>query len=355
MKLSSSGQGGVSAGGNVECMPAVNEPIHAPEFQPGGWLNSPPLSVKALRGQVLLVEFWDFTCINCLRALPYLREWWRRYQDAGLVIVGIHSPEFEFAKDANEVRGAVEELGLAFPILLDNELHNWHAWANRYWPARYLVDKDGCISYFHFGEGDYVGVEWNIQLLLRQAHPGAVYPPPMSPLRASDEPGAVCYKATPELYLGYQRAQIGNAEPLRPDRTTRYTLVGEEKVDTIYLEGHWHSSAEAVTLAMEVGSLIVRYRGKEVNVVLTPPPGGAGIVEVLQDGAMPSIDEVGKDVCFEDNAMLVHVDRPRCYQVINNPRYGTHTLRLLVRTPGISAYTLAFITECVEETGEAAA
>ncbi len=222
-------------------MPAINETIPAPEFQPGEWLNSPPLSLQALRGRVVLVEFWDYASINCLRTLPYLREWWRRYRGAGLMVIGVHAPQFAFGKNPREVERAVRALSLDYPILLDTEHLTWHAWANRYWPARYLVDPEGCISYFHLGEGDYVGGEWNIQLLLHRIAPSAVFPPPMPPLRPADEPGAVCYHVTPEVYLGYQHVRLGNAEPLHPHHTAHYTHTGDDKLDTLYLDGYWHS------------------------------------------------------------------------------------------------------------------
>jgi len=335
-------------------MPAVNEPIHAPEFHPGIWLNSPPLAMKALRGQVVLVAFWDYTCINCLRTLPYFREWWRRYQEAGLMMVGIHTPEYDFAREERYVRRAVLELDLEYPILLDNERRNWHAWANRYWPARYLVDQDGYIVYFHYGEGDYVGSEWYMQLALHQLDPSIVFPPPMLPLRPSDEPGAVCFHATPALHLGYQRGRIGNPEPLRPDRTIQYAATAEAEPDTVYLQGLWQNGPESATLVGDAGEVIVHYRAKEVDVVLTPPPGGTGHVAVLQDDELPTSIQ-GNDVQLEGDAAVITVDTPRLYNIINNPHHGTHTLRLQVRTTGLSVYAFSFITECIDEVhGEAA-
>ncbi len=330
-------------------MPAVNEPIHAPEFHPGTWLNSTPLSLQALHGRVVLVLFWDYTSINCLRTLPYLREWWRRYHEAGLVIIGVHTPQFSFGKNPQQVERAVRDHSLDFPILLDDEQHNWHSWTNRYWPTRYLVDKDGNISYFHLGEGDYVGFEWNIQLLLRQVQASAVFPPPMQPLRPSDEPGAICCHATPELQLGHQRGQLGNAEPLHPNHTVLYTHPGKDKLDTLYLDGYWHSGPEAVTLSSGQGGLTILYRGKEVAAVLTPPEDSAGRAEVQQDGDMLSNTALGDDVRNEGNAVVLTIDTPRLYSLVNNPHFGVHTLRLLFTTPGVSLYAVSFVSECVDE------
>ena len=230
---------------------------------------------------------------------------------------------------------ALLDLALDFPILLDSARLNWQTWANRYWPARYLVDKDGYVSYFHYGEGDYVGFEWNIQLLLRQRQPATVFPAPMLPLRPADEPGAVCYRCTPKLYLGYQREQIGNPAPVCANRTVRYVTLGEEKPDTPYLQGYWHNGPEAVSLAAGDGEIHVRYRAKEVAIVLTPPEEGAGRVEVLQDDAVLANEARGDDAQADGQAIVLSVERPRLYSVVNNPHHGQHTLRLRFCTHGI--------------------
>lgn len=330
-------------------MPAVNEPMHAPEFHPGAWLNSPPLTLSALRGQVVLVEFWDYTSMNCLRALPYLREWWGRYRAAGFLLIGVHAPRFAFGKNPRVVENAVRELALDFPILLDHELRNWHTWGNRYWPARYLVDGDGCISYFHLGEGDYVGCEWQMQLLLRRGQSAIDFPPPLAPLRLADEPGVVCSPATPELQLGYGRGPLGTAQPMRLRQTLHHTHCGEEQLDTLYLDGDWRHGAEAVTLVAGAGVLAVRYRGKEAAAVLAPPVQTGGRVEVQQDGGRLPSDACGGDVRDEKDATRVHIDTPRLYRLVNNPHFGTFTLRLLFTTPGTSLYALSFLGECMED------
>ncbi|MGE5138048.1 MAG: redoxin domain-containing protein, partial [Rudaea sp.] len=156
-----------------------------PEFEPGNWLNSPPLRMRDLRGKAVLVDFWDFTCINCLRTLPYLVEWYRRYHDKGLVIVGVHAPKFSFAQNPELVAEAAWANRLDYPILLDNEFKTWQAFANRYWPAKYLIDGDGYIRYQTYGEGHYAETERAIQTVLSEL--GADhFPPPMEPIREMD-------------------------------------------------------------------------------------------------------------------------------------------------------------------------
>ena len=176
-------------------MVEIHKPIvRAPDFAPGAWINSEPLHLETLRGRVVLTDIWDFTCINCIRTLPYLVDWHRRYADRGLTIVGVHSPEFEFAKNGRQVEAAARRFGLAHPIVLDNDYDTWTAYANRYWPAHYLIDPQGYIRYTRFGEGGYHDVEMALQRLLRELDPSIDLPEPMPPLRAEDRPGAVCHR-----------------------------------------------------------------------------------------------------------------------------------------------------------------
>ena len=192
-------------------------PVNAPELTGGEWLQGGPVPVRDHDGPTL-VDFWDYTCVNCLRTLPYVQEWHRRYADLGLNIVGVHTPEFSFAKNADHVRRAIGYLDLDYPIVLDADFAIWQAYANRYWPTKYFVDGTGKIVARHYGEGGYRESEELIQMLLRQ-QPGfdAELPELMEPVRAEDTPGAVCYRVTPELYCGHQRGLIGNVAQLTPD------------------------------------------------------------------------------------------------------------------------------------------
>ena len=186
-------------------------PPDAPELigTPADWLNSPPLKREELRGKVVLVDFWEYTCVNCIRTLPYLKEWHKRYAKDGVVIIGIHTPEFAFAKDRKNVAQAVKNLGITWPVLLDSEYKNWMAYHNSFWPRKYFINREGNIVADHAGEGGYGESEARIQYLLKEINPDAVFPEVMEPIRDTDRPGAVCYPTTPELYAGERGALNG--------------------------------------------------------------------------------------------------------------------------------------------------
>lgn len=338
-------------------MPVVREPIHAPEFFPGEWLNAPPLSMAALDGKIVLVDFWNYTCSNCLRTLPYLLEWWHRYRAHGFMLVGIHTPEFAFAKRLENVTVAVQRLGIDYPVLLDNDQRNWSAWTNRFWPTKYLVDARGYIRYFCYGEGHYRHTEQEIQRLLREINPTVDLPDIMPALRPTDEQEAVCYRSTPELHLGYERGRLANRERYRPNQTVAYAAETTDSLDIVTLGGYWMNGPQSVTLTADVGTLAVRYRGKEVNLVAVPPDTGSGCIVIEQDGAPLPLSALGADARPNGGEVYVSVDQPRMYNLVKNPSYGTHHLRLRMTTPGISLYVLTFVTECIsaESSEEAAA
>lgn len=327
-------------------MPILNEPIHAPEFQSGEWINSSPLTMSSLKGTVVLIDFWDYTCINCLRSLPYVQEWWRRYHEHGLQVIGVHSPEFTFAKDSANVRTAVLELGIEYPVLLDNSHLTWQVWATRYWPSKYLVDTRGYIRYFQYGEGQYQDFELDIQHLLHELYPEMAFPPPMEAIRPSDIPGVSCLSATPEQYLGFRRGQLGNREEYAPNQVVLYAQQQTAKEDAVYLQGQWYNDSEAIVLAGMVGSLEILYKGKEVNIVATPPKNGIGVITVEQDNLPIPKEAFGRDMVQKEDQSIVRIDAPRLYNIIDNPHFGIHLLRLSSKNVGIALYTITFITEC---------
>lgn len=333
-------------------MPAINEPIRAPEFAPGEWLNSAPLRMEEMCGKVVLVDFFDYSCVNCLRTLPYIEAWWERYRELGLQVIGIHTPEFSFGTAQVHVQRAVKRLGIPYPVLLDAGRRNWSAWANRYLPTLYLVDERRYITYFQYGEGAYQMTEAQIQILLGRLHPEAAFPSFLAPLRATDNPGAVCEKATPELYLGYGRGRLGNTEGLVPDTTVTYRLPPLLSPEVPYLEGDWQSGLESATLMSDEGSIVVRYRAKEVHLVLAPPNGGKARVAVEQDDAAVDPNERGADVYAMADIEVIDVTEPRAYQVVNNPTFDEHELRLRLLTPGLAVYSLSFVTDCLTDEDE---
>ncbi len=323
-------------------------PIPAPELEGGTWLNSEPLTMVSLKGRPVLIEFWDYTCINCLRTLPYLKEWHRRYSPNGLAIIGVHAPEFSFAKSEDHVRQAVQDLGIEFPVVLDNDFKIWQAYSNRYWPAKYMVDAKGNVRSYHHGEGAYDQVEEALQALLREVSPDLSLPEVMQPLRDADTPGAVCYRVTPELYLGYERGRPGNTAGITPDRPATYRDPGKHVDGFFYLGGDWLLAGEY--LARPVGAssesrLSMRYTSKEVNIVTHPPlAGGTATIRVLQDGAALPAEDAGEDVRQEGSEAVVTVDRPRMYRLVNNRELDSHELTLLTTAEGVALYVFTFVS-----------
>ena len=322
-------------------------PVHAPEFPKNvTWLQGGPLSMAELRGRPVLIDFWDYTCLNCLHTLPYVKAWHARYKDHGLAIVGVHAPEFSFAHNADNVRRAVAEQGLAYPIVVDNDYAVWQAYANRYWPAKYLVDREGYLRYYHFGEGAYDETEQAVQALLREATPDVILPGLLEPLRDEDKPGAVCYRVTPELYLGHQRGRIGNTAEIAIDKPGTYKDLGKHAEGYFYLEGDWLLAAESC--ARPVGAsgesrLHVRYMAKEVNLVMMPPYGGGeGRLELLQNGVPLPPEDLGEDARIEDGKAVVVVSTPRMYRLVNNREIDTHELTLVTQSDGLSLYAFTF-------------
>jgi len=324
-------------------MPQINETIYAPALDGGEWVQHGPVNLRDLRGKaVVLVDFWDYTCVNCLHTLPYVAGWHAGYERDGLVIVGIHAPEFSFARDRANVVAAIKQFGLEYPIVLDNGYTIWRAYSNRYWPAKYLVDAQGRLRYYHFGEGFYQETETQIQKLLRELNPTLELPPPMEPVRDSDRQGAVCYRVTPELYLGYARGQFGNPTGVTQDKPADYVDPGRHAEGAAYLSGRWTVGQESSTAESAGATLSLRYTAMEVNLVLSPPSAGAGRLElILPDGERP-----GRDVKIENNRMFVMVDHAGMYRLVANPSVVPGAMQLKALDPGLSAYAFTFVS-CV--------
>jgi thiol-disulfide isomerase/thioredoxin len=302
--------------------------------------------MRDLRGRPVVVDFWDYTCVNCLRTIPYLKEWYGRYSPHGLAVIGVHAPEFAFARERGYVARAVKDLGINYPIVLDNSYAVWDAYANRYWPAKYLVDKDGYVRFYHFGEGAYSEVEGQIQSLVKESKPEAELPEVMPPVRPEDQPGAVCYRGTPELYLGYGRGRIGNSD-VWPDKTARYREELTERDGYAYLAGDWLLGKESISRSEAASGeslLYLRYSAKEVNVVVYPPRKPPGNIELLQDGHPLPAEDAGADARMEDGRSVVLVQAPRMYKLVNNREFGTHDLSLSTTSDGIGLYVFTFVT-----------
>ena len=326
--------------------PGLQEAKPALELEGGEWLQGDPVRIRD-RGAPVLVDFWDYTCLNCLRTLPYLREWHRRYAEHGLAIVGVHTPEFSFAGNAEHVRQAIERLEIPYPVVLDTGFNIWKAYENNYWPAKYFIDGQGMIRARHFGEGGYEESETFLQALLREQDGfSAELPAPMDPVRPEDAPGAVCYRVTPEIYCGYARGPIGNVGTVAPDRPMSYADHGKHIEGAIYLEGDWLLGSENVARpfgASGVSRLRLEYMAADVNLVLHPPvTGDAGCLRVLLDGEPVDEQAAGEDL----EVGGVTVDRPRMYRLLRADDVERHSLTLETESDGLAAFTFTF-TSCL--------
>jgi cytochrome c biogenesis protein CcdA/peroxiredoxin len=304
----------------------------APDFSGGGrWFNTggEPLSLGRLRGRVVLVDFWTYTCINCIRTLPYLKAWDARYRKAGLTVVGVHTPEFPFERDSGNVEHAISTDGIRYPVVQDNAYDIWRAYGNEYWPAEYLIDARGRVRYTHFGEGDYDADERAIRALLAERGDRRMAGG-LSRVRALRAPSL----ATPETYVGTARAEGFAAPPL--DGTHDYVAPASLRLNAFALGGVWDEAAEQGT-ARQDASIELEFQAQRVYVVLGPPPGRSAHVRVLLDGRPIPAALAGDDV----RGGAIAVDRQRLYGVVALPRPGRARLSLRI-DPGISAYAFTF-------------
>jgi thiol-disulfide isomerase/thioredoxin len=315
----------------------------APELTKiSGYINSNPITLADLKGKVILVDFWTYSCINCIRTIPYLNAWYEKYADDGLVIVGVHTPEFEFEKDYNNVKAAVEKFGIKYPVALDNEKQTWNTYENRYWPRKYLIDSEGYIRYDHIGEGAYAETEKVIQSLLteRTEYMGANSAIDQS---ISNPEGAQSVNFdrinTPELYFGYQYASmpLGNSEGYKPDQVVKYTIPDDTKIvpNRIYLAGQWKNNADHMELQNEVGRIVLSYSAKALNIVA----GSSGELRILEDNSQPDDSSRGTDVS-EDGT--VKINGQRLYNVVMHKEYGNHQIAIDVIGRGFQIYTFTF-------------
>lgn len=310
-----------------------------------GWLNSTPLAPADLRGKIVLVDFWEYTCVNCLRTLPYLRDWYGKYRDAGFTIVGVHSPEFGFSGDSPNVSAAAKRLGVTWPVVLDDNFNIWKRYHNDGWPHEYLYDRNGNLVDSVSGEGHYPETEAKIQALLRQSDPHAQLPPIMAllPQDSYDKPGAVCYPITPEIL--FERTRVTNATSLnRGAQETNYIDNPSAHRDGgVYLQGYWRGTDQAMISASSDGYLILPYRAIQVLSVMKPESGGSTRVDVTQDGHPIAHGEAGSDLQYDSGGTsYVQVDAPRAYELVNNTRYAQHELKLAPQRYGVGIYSFAF-------------
>ncbi|HVX03360.1 MAG TPA: thioredoxin family protein [Nitrososphaera sp.] len=321
------------------------------------YINSPqPFKLSDLKGKVVLVDFWTYSCINCIRTIPYLNAWYEKYADQGFVIVGVHSPEFDFEKDPANVQAAVEKFGIKYPVVQDNDHATWNAYQNRYWPHKYLIDDQGFIRYDHIGEGGYADTEKVIQSLLqeRRADLGqnataAINNSTTSSTTVNPE-GAQSVNFgminTPELYFGYNyaRSNLGNPEGFDPGKVVTYSLPDDKnnnndndsiKPNAIYLSGDWLNAPDSMELKSHTGKIVLEYSAKSVNIVA----GGTGKLQVSEDGHAVAAADRGADVNSDGTA---DISGQRLYNLVMHGGYGDHKIVIDVTGEGFKIYTFTF-------------
>lgn len=323
-----------------DALPVLSQSM--PEFtEIESWLESDPLTAEGLKGKVVLIDFWTYSCINCIRTLPYVTSWHEKYKEKGFTVVGVHTPEFAFEKDEDNVREAMRRHGIAYPVALDNAYGTWNAYRNRYWPAHYLFDAQGRLRHVHFGEGEYDVMERNIQALLEEAGAEA----DMALVEAIEGP-EFRKIGTRETYLGYDRMEfLASPEGIAHDAARAYTAAPPYALNRFYFSGEWRVEAER-SLPSPGARLIYRYDAAVANLVLSSedPDGPARRVDVTLDGRPVPEALRGEHLNVDESgATYLLVQEAKLYEIVDaGGAYGERLLELSFPEPGTAAYAFTF-------------
>jgi len=305
-----------------------------------GYINTMPNELEGkIKGKVVLYDVWTYSCINCIRTLPFITAWDEKYSDLGLLIIGIHSPEFEFEKDINNVKMAVTKHGINYPVVLDNDKETWDAFENRYWPRKYIADHEGFIRYDHIGEGGYQETENIIQKLLQERADSMEMEISVTGDLVQINEFEHSWLRTPELYFGYDfaagRNQLGSPEGFRPNQDVTYSIPESKQLHNFYLDGTWKNLEGSMKLVSDTGSILLLYSGKEVNIVTA----NEADLQIFIDGEIIDSSIAGKDVRTEGRA---HVNHDGLYNIVNSEIPEQHLLQILIDDPGFEIFTFTF-------------
>jgi thiol-disulfide isomerase/thioredoxin len=344
-------QSSMVTNGNPSTMISADPKAHGPNIAVEGgfpslsgavaWLNSPPLTAEGLKGKVVLIDFWTYSCINCLRSIPYIKAWAEKYKDHGLVVIGVHTPEFAFECKVSNVQAAVFDLKISYPVAIDSEYAIWRSFDNEYWPAHYFIDANGRRRYHHFGEGDYDEPERVIQKLLAEAG-DKNYSQALVSVQASGAAAApsMIESQSPETYIGYSRAE-NFISPGGAVKDQSHVYAAETpKLDQWSLAGDWTVSPESATLNKGSGRIAYRFRARDLHLVLGPTVEGKPIrYRVTIDGMAPGADH-GADADADGRGV---VDEHRLYQLIREGGgISDHTFEIEFLDPGVQAFAFTF-------------
>ncbi|NIE62939.1 cytochrome c biogenesis protein DipZ [Burkholderia sp. Ax-1719] len=306
------------------------------------WLNSTPLTPQDLRGKVVVVNFWTYSCINCLRTLPYLKTWAQRYRNDGLVVVGVHTPEFGFEHNPGNVKRALADLGIGYPVALDNDYRIWNAFGNAYWPAFYVVDAQGRVRYHHFGEGSYGQAEQAIrQLLAENGRSPDAHASHVAQASGAQAPADLADTGSGETYLGYREGRgFASPQSLQPDVVANYTLPANLPLNAWALDGRWNIGAESAVSAAPQTGVAYRFHARDLHLVLAPAADGKPVrFRITIDGAAPGAAR-GADVAADGTGVVTSA---RLYQLVRQGgAIGDRTFEIRFLDPGAKVYTFTF-------------
>jgi len=304
------------------------------------YLNTTPEKLsEEIKDKVILYDIWTYSCINCIRTLPYITAWNDKYADQGLLIIGVHSPEFEFEKDPENVKMAIEKYGIDYPVVLDNDMETWKAFDNRYWPRKYIADHEGYIRYDHIGEGGYQETEKIIQQLLHERNISlGIQMASAAPLVEIKEFEHTMFRS-PELYFGYKfaqnRNQLGSEEGFKPGKTVTYSESNKVDLHKFYLTGDWKNYEDSMELVSDTGTIKLRYNAKQVNIVTD----NVAELEIFLDGEPIPAKYSGDDITSGN--MLI-ASEPDLYNIISSENSSSHLMEIQIEGKGFQIFTFTF-------------
>jgi thiol-disulfide isomerase/thioredoxin len=332
-----------------------NETPAAPATPTLTWINSSPLSMRQLIGRVVLIDFWEYTCINCIRTFAENKKWYERYHKYGFVIIGVHSPEFDIAYPPQHVRAAVERFGLPYPVVVDSGFQIWNSYHNSTWPNRFLIDARGFVRFQRAGEGGDTAFEHAIQSLLQEAHPGLTFPATYTIPAEEDALAPRCGVPTPEMYVGnwYSRGILANPEGYHPSKTIDYKLPGAVEDGHAIFSGRWETDKNGMIYRGKNKSdspssdeLKMAYHARELYDVMNASHGRSRLY-IKQDGKYLTAENKGEDVQIDSSGRsYLEVREPRMYYLVQNRAFGSHTVELLPTRSGITINSFTFGNDC---------
>lgn len=316
-----------------------------PDLTKNDWINSEPLKLRDLRDKIVMLDFWTYSCVNCLRTLPYLKRWYDSYKNMGLTIIGVHTPEFAFEKNRNNVSNFVRDNEINYPVVMDNDYLIWDLYANKYWPRKFLINTKGKIVFDHIGEGGYEETENTIKDLLKTV--GADIAPLPAITAAMPPQGGVCYPMTPEIYCGYERGLLGNPGDFTMDEPALYDDPGTRQEGLIYLSDKWSAAPQFLEYSADKpgGYIEIAFKGVEVNAVLDSGNNASLTVKAVVefDGLPIEKANAGKDVLWDtDGQSYLDVREPRMYSIIDANKYIKGRLRIMPQREVFRIYAFTF-------------